>query len=88
MRRVAELIDRGHGFQPIAAVDQDPRVTGKGRRIAGDRNHHADLARRELQALRLRALARWIEHDRLVVAQLLSAQRTPEQVARFGLDRF
>ena len=37
--------------------------------------------------LRLRALPRRIEHDRIVVAQLLRHQRAPEQVAGLGLDR-
>ena len=39
MRRVAELIDRRDAFEPVAAVDQEPRVAGEGRGIAGDRDH-------------------------------------------------
>ena len=38
-------------------------------------------------ATRLRALARRIEHDGIVVAQFLRHQRAAEQVARFGLHR-
>ncbi len=87
MRGMTELIDRRHALQPVAAVDQDTRVAGEGCGIARDRNHHADLACRELKALRLRALARRIEHDRIVVAQFLRHQRTPEQVARLGFQR-
>ena len=45
------------------------------------------LLARELAGLRLRALARRIEHDGVEVAQLLRHQRAAEQVADLGLDR-
>src|ERR1700754_4602058 len=85
MRRVAELIDRGDGFEHVAAVDEYPRVAGEGRGIAGHRDDDADLAGGELLRLGLRALSWGIEHDGVEVAQLLRHQRTAEQVARFGL---
>jgi len=37
--------------------------------------------------LRLRALPRRVEYDRVVVAKLLGHQRTAEQVAGLSLDR-
>ena len=73
--------------QAEAAIDQDPGIARKRRDVAGDRHHGCDLASRELCYLRLRALTRRIEYDRIVVAQLLRHQRPAEQIARFGLDR-
>ena len=71
----------------VTAVDQDICIAREGRDIAGHRDHHRNLARRQLLDLRLRALPRRIEHDGIVVAQFLRHQRTPEQIARLGLDR-
>src|SRR5471030_2822964 len=85
MRRMPELVDRRYTLDPVAAVDQDFRVARKCRHIARYRDHHGNLADRKLLRLRLRAMARRIEHDRVVVAQLLRHQRPPEQVARLGL---
>ena len=87
MRRVAELIDRRHALEPVAAIDQDPRVARECRGIARHRDHDRHLARRELLRLRLRALPRRIEHHGVEVAQFLRHQRAAEQVARLGLDR-
>src|SRR4051794_6652115 len=87
MRRVPELVHGSHALKGVAAIDQDPGVARKACNVAGYRNHHWNLAGGELAGLRLRALARRIEHDGVVVAQLLRHQRTPEQIADLGLDR-
>ena len=52
MRREGELIDRRHSHQAIAAFDQDARVTGEARRIAGDGDDR--IHRRFGELLRLR----------------------------------
>ena len=88
MRGVAELVDRRDALDLVAAVDQDFRVARERRDVAGDRNHRRNPARRELARIcALRALPRRIEHDRIVVAQLLRHQRPAKQVARLGVDR-
>src|SRR5579871_2367912 len=88
MRCVAELIDWDDALDPIAAIDQDPRIADEGRNIAGDRNHDGSLACGKLKRLRLRALSRRIEHDYVELAQLLRHKGPAEQIARLGLDRF
>src|ERR1700683_3083948 len=47
MGRVAELIDRGHRREPIAAIDQKAHVAGERCRIARHRDDDRDIARRE-----------------------------------------
>src|SRR5215217_5247072 len=79
MRRIAELVDWRDGNQPIAAADQNACVARERRGIA----RHGDLAR-----LRLRALARRIEHHRVEGFQFIRRERTAKEVARFGFDRF
>src|SRR5271154_3460418 len=69
MRRVTELVDRRHRLDPVAAIDENPCIARERRDVAGDRDHHGDLACRELKALRLRALPRRVEYDSVVVAQ-------------------
>src|SRR5450759_1398931 len=86
MRGVAKLVDRRHALKPVAAIDQDPRVTRKRCDIARHCDHYRNFAGRELLDLRLCALPRRIEYDCVKVAQLLRHQRTAEQVARLGLD--
>ena len=49
MRRMAELVDRRHGFQLVAAVDQNPRVARERRDIAGHRDHDRNPERAELK---------------------------------------
>jgi hypothetical protein len=80
MRRVAKLVDRRDALDAIAAIDQEPGVADEGRHVAGHRDHGADLARGELNRLRLRALPRRIEHDRVEVAQFLQGYSTPKQL--------
>src|SRR5438046_1144356 len=63
MRGVAELVDRRDAFDPVAAVDQYPCIAREGRDVAGDGDHGRYLACRQLRGLRLRTLARRIEHD-------------------------
>src|ERR1700744_6011383 len=75
MRAVTKLIDRRDAFDDKAAVDQGPRVAGKGRGVAGHRDHGRDLAGRELFDLRLRALPRRVEHHRIELAQFRRHQR-------------
>ena len=87
MRRVPELIDRGHALKGVTAIDQDPGVARKACGIAGYRNHYRNLAGGELAGLRLRALTRRIKNNGVIVAQLLRHQRTPEQIADLSLDR-
>ena len=48
VRGMAELIDRGDAFDMKSALDQDPRVAGEGRGVAGHRDHGCDLAGGEL----------------------------------------
>ena len=49
-----ELVDRRELLQREPAIDQDPRIAGKGRGIAGHGDDDRDPARRELNRLRLR----------------------------------
>src|SRR5258708_1701317 len=56
MRGVAELIHRRHALEPVAAADQNPRVSRKRRDVAGHRNHQWNFAGCKLDDLRLCAL--------------------------------
>jgi len=82
MRRVAELVDRRDAVAAIAAIDQESRVAGEGRGIAGHRDDDGHCACRELLGLRQRALPRRIEHDGIMVAQFLRDEWPAEKVAR------
>lgn len=84
---MAELVHRHHVLDLVTTIDQEPRIAGEGRGVAGHGDHHRHLARGELQGLRLRALTRGIEHHGVEVAQLLRHQRAAEQVARLAPDR-
>ena len=68
---MAELVDWRDAVDLVAAVDQDFGVARKGCDIAGDRDHRWNLAGRELGRDRLRALARRVEDNRVVIAQFL-----------------
>src|SRR5512140_877032 len=68
MRGVAELVDRCHALDPVAAIDQDPGVACKSCDVAGYCNQYWNFAGRELKGLRLGPLPRRIEHDRVIVA--------------------
>ena len=87
MRRVAELIDRRDRREPVAAVDQKAHVARERRRIARHRDDDRHAARGELARLRLRALARRIEHDGVEVVELRRTKRILEQIAPLDLDR-
>ena len=43
MRRMPELVDGGDALDFVAALDQDARIAGKGRDIAGHRDHDGAL---------------------------------------------
>src|SRR5438874_2533920 len=55
---IAELIDRRHLANAIAAVHQDLRIAREGRGVARYRHDDRDAASGELARLRLGALAR------------------------------
>ena len=87
MRGVAELVHRRHLGRPVAAGDQNPRIAGKGRRVARHRNDLRDAAVREFARLRLGALARRIEDDGVERRQFLRHQGAAEEVEASCLDR-
>lgn len=68
MGRVAELVDRHHGLDPITAIDEQPRVAREGRDVAGNCDDDRHLACGKLERLRLRALTRRIEHHGVEIA--------------------
>ena len=88
MRRMPELIDGRDALDFVTALDQDARVAGKGRDIAGYGDHERHFARRKPSGLRLRALPRRIEYDRIEIPQFFRDQWTAKQVARFRTNRF
>src|SRR5581483_3181006 len=82
MRRVAELVDGRYGLEPVATIDQQAGVASEGGGVAGDSDDNRNLACSEFLGLRLRALARRVEHHAIELAQLLRQQGAAEQVAR------
>jgi hypothetical protein len=44
MRRVSELVDRGHNLESVAAVDQEAGIAGEGGGVAGYADHDRNLA--------------------------------------------
>ena len=73
MRRKAELVKRRDGLEAKPAVDQEARVAGEGRRVAGDRDDERQRARGEFARLRLRPGARRIEQDAVEGGELRGA---------------
>ena len=87
MRGIAKLIDRRDRAEPVTGLDQGCRIARKCRGIARYRNDHGHAARRQFARLRLCALARRIEDDRVEAFQLGRDQWPAEQVTPLGLDR-
>ena len=85
--RIAELVDRRDRADLVAAADQQRGVAREGGRIAGDRDHDRHRARRQLARLRLRALARRVEHHGVEAFQFSGDVRPAEQVALRDLHR-
>src|SRR5260370_40991171 len=79
MRGMAELVDRPHAFDPVTAVDQNPRVARKRRGIARHCDHHANFAGRARLRFLPRAPARAIEYDRILSAPFLPPFGTSEE---------
>ena len=86
MRRVSKLVDGRDALDFVAALDQDARIAGKGRDIAGHRDHERHFARRKPFGLSLRALPRRIEYHRVEIPQFFRHQRTAKQVARLRCE--
>ncbi len=80
----AELVKRRHRLDPKAALDENARVAGEGRRIAGDGDDERQSAGGERARLLERARARRIEQRGVERGELVGSQRTAEKVARLG----
>ena len=84
--RPAELADRPHPVEPIAAIDQHPGVAGEGRRIAAD---ISDPRRRSMRRARRPARSapgpRRVEHHRVEPRRVRRVERAAVKVAM--LDR-
>ena len=61
--------------EPIPALDQGVSIAGKGRGIAGDRDHQRNPRRRERAGLGLGASARRVEDDGIEAPELVCHQR-------------
>ena len=79
----AELVKRRNLIDAEAALDEDARVAGERRRVAGDGDDERQGARGDLMRLRLRARARRIDEGAVERRQLFGSQRAPEEIARF-----
>src|ERR1700730_17643078 len=84
---ITELIDRRYLAEAVAAVDQDFGIACEGGGVARHRHDDRDAALGEFAHLRLRALARRIEHHRVEAIEFLGDERTAEQVAPLRHDR-
>ena len=83
MRRVAELIDRRHALEPVAAIQQAAwHHARRSPRLHDTAMTSGTLLFASSRACASRALARRIEHHGVERDQLLGHQRTAEQVAR------
>ena len=71
MGRPAELADRLHPVEPIAAVDERPGVAGEGRGVARDIGDTRHIGGGEQRRLLLRAGAGRIEDDGVEAIELL-----------------
>src|ERR1700691_2942628 len=84
MGRKAELVKRRRRLDPKAAVDENARVAGEGRGIAGDRHNQRQSGCGKRARLLERARARWIDKRRVESSELVGSQRTAEKIARLG----
>jgi len=80
----AELVKRRHRLDPKAAVDENARVAGEGRRVAGDRRDERQRRGGERARLLERPGARRIDKRRVERSEIAGSQRTAEKIARLG----
>ncbi len=83
-----KLVDRGHARDAIAALREDGEVARQRQRIAADGNDLLDCAARQFLALELRAGARRIEHDGVLILDFACHQRPAEKVALLDAEGF
>ena len=76
-----ELVDRRDAGQPVAAVDQGPRVAREAAGVAGDGDHRGQPGPGELPGLLFGAGARRVEDRGVEARQLLDAERPANRAA-------
>ena len=82
----AKLVKRGDELDLKAAVDEDARIAGEGRRIARDGDDERQGGSGERARLFERAGARRIDERGVEGGEFVGSQGTAEKVARLGFE--